>query len=112
MKAFSLRNEIALITGGGACLGKAIAQCMVEAGARVVIVGRREEELERTAAALGKRASFLQYDVTRVEKAPDLIHRIKKSVGTPTILVNNTGIRLKKPAIETTETELQSLLQT
>jgi NAD(P)-dependent dehydrogenase (short-subunit alcohol dehydrogenase family) len=112
MKPFNLSSEIAVITGGGSGLGKAIAQCMIEAGARVVIVGRRREELEKSVAELGKQCSFFCHDVTAVDKASELAQRIKESIGTPTILVNNAGIHLKKPAIDTTEAEFQNVIQT
>ncbi len=112
MKPFDLSNETALITGGGTGLGKAIAQCLAEAGARVVIVGRRKEELEKTVDEIGKRATFLCHDVTAVDKAPELIRAMKDKVGAPTILVNNAGIHLKKPAVETTEAEFQNVLNT
>src|SRR5262245_44285301 len=44
--AFSLNGEVALITGGGTGLGLSMAQCMAEAGAKVVITGRRESVLK------------------------------------------------------------------
>ena len=56
---FRLDNETALITGGGTGIGLGIARCMVKAGARVVLVGRRENELASACAELGANASFL-----------------------------------------------------
>ena len=112
MKAFELSNDIALVTGGGTGLGKSIAKCLVDAGARVVLTGRREDELRKTAAELGKAASFFVHDVTQVDKAPELVRRVKEQVGPITILVNNAGIHLKKPAVDTTEAEFQTVVQT
>ena len=52
---FSLQGQVALITGGGTGIGLAIAQSMHAAGARVVLVGRREAELQAaTNTALGR----------------------------------------------------------
>jgi len=50
---FCLDGETALITGGGTGIGFGIARCMVKAGARVVLVGRREGVLAEACAQLG-----------------------------------------------------------
>lgn len=60
--AFLLDGEVALITGGGSGIGLAVAQCMARAGARVVIVGRRETEVIKSAALIGKNAFALGCD--------------------------------------------------
>lgn len=55
---FSLAGETALITGGGSGLGLGIARCFVMAGARVILVGRREDVLATACAELGATASM------------------------------------------------------
>lgn len=110
---FRLDGEIALITGGGTGLGFGIAGCFVQAGARVVLVGRRESELRRAVGQLGPAASFVQHDITRLDQASQLIRQAESSAGAPvSILVNNAGIHLKKPAVKTTPDEFHSVLQT
>ncbi len=64
LDAFSLVGEVALITGGGTGLGFAIASAFVQAGARVVITGRRESVLREAAGALGPGAVPMVHDVT------------------------------------------------
>ena len=49
---FSLASRVALVTGGGTGIGAALAEGLAQAGARVVIAGRREGPLEATAAAI------------------------------------------------------------
>lgn len=110
--AFRLEGELALITGGGTGLGLATARCMVGAGARVVLTGRREDVLREAASGLGGRADYLASDVAKPGAAAELADAVAKRFGTPTILVNNAGIHLKKPAIETTEEELLRVLST
>jgi NAD(P)-dependent dehydrogenase (short-subunit alcohol dehydrogenase family) len=110
--AFSLQAEVVLITGGGTGIGLAMAEAMVAAGARVVLVGRREAELAAAARQLGAGANFVVHDVTQLDAAPQLIERVTHETGAPTCLVNNAGIHLKKPAIDTTPEEFQKVLTT
>jgi gluconate 5-dehydrogenase len=107
---FSLHGEIALVTGGGTGIGLAIARRMAEAGARVVIVGRREAPLK---AAAGKELHYIVHDVTELEGADALVERVAAVAGgRPTILVNNAGNHLKKWAVETSVDEFRNLLDT
>jgi gluconate 5-dehydrogenase len=109
---FSLRGEVALVTGGGTGLGLGIAESFVTAGARVVLVGRRAAVLAKSAKKLGRAATFEAHDVTDVEAAEALVARVKQQVGPISILVNNAGIHLKKPAVDTTPAEFNAVLQT
>ena len=109
---FSLRGEVALITGGGTGIGLAIARGMHEAGAKVVLVGRREAELVAAAASLGERAAYIVHDITQVAGAPAFVERVTREHGEVTCLVNNAGVHLKKPAVDTTPEEFQHVLST
>ncbi|OAM87783.1 SDR family oxidoreductase [Termitidicoccus mucosus] len=109
---FSLRGQVALITGGGTGIGRAIAGAMHAAGAHVVLAGRREAELAAAAAELGERASIAVHDVTELDAAPALVARITRETGPVTCLVNNAGINMKKPAVETTSPEFEAMLRT
>lgn len=111
-EAFSLRGEIALITGGGTGIGLAMARAMHGAGAKVVLVGRREAELQAAVASLGGGAHAFTHDVTDFAGAPGLVERVTRDVGPVTCLVNNAGIHLKKPAVDTTPEEFQAVLNT
>ena len=110
--AFDLTGQAALITGGGTGLGLGMARCLIAAGAKVVLVGRRKEELTKACAALGDGAFALPGDVTKLESAPSLVERAEKLAGPLTILVNNAGVHLKKPALETTDAEFAAVIQT
>ena len=110
--AFRLDNEIALVTGGGTGLGLAIARCLAESGARVVITGRREEVLQQAVADLGPAADYIVHDVTDTGQAVPLVAKVEQRHGPLSVLVNNAGINLKKPAVETSEEEFLAILQT
>lgn len=110
---FSLEGEVALITGGGSGIGLAIAQCMAASGARVVVVGRRKEELDRAVKHIGANAFALPWDVTALDQAGTIVAQAAAVAGRPiTVLVNNAGIHLKKAAIKTTDAEFLAVLQT
>src|SRR5262245_61292122 len=113
MNAFRLDGEIALITGGGTGLGLAMATRMAQAGAKVVITGRREQPLKDAAAGIGPGVSYVTHDVADVTAAGALVaEATKKAGGEPTILVNNAGHNIKKLAVDTTEQEVADMLKT
>ncbi len=110
---FSLQGEVALVTGGGTGLGQGIARCLTQAGARVIIVGRREAELQRAAAEIGPKTCALCGDVTQFDDVASVVSRAEVAAGGPiSILVNNAGIHLKKPAVETSVTDFSAVLNT
>ena len=109
---FRLDGQSALVTGGGTGLGLGICQALTEAGARIVMTGRREEVLKDACKKLGDAASYLLHDVTELSTIPALIQRIEDRLGPLDILVNNAGSHLKKPAVETSDADLASILQT
>ena len=109
---FSLEGEIALISGGGTGLGLAIGRSMAAAGARVILAGRRAAVLKEAVAAIGPQAGFVLCDVTRSKDASKVVARAEALFGPSSILVNNAGIHLKKPALETSEEEFLGVLKT
>jgi NAD(P)-dependent dehydrogenase (short-subunit alcohol dehydrogenase family) len=109
---FSLEGRLALITGGGSGIGLEIARCMAQAGATVVITGRREHALQEAVASLGTSAEYLVNDVTDLSSLEDLVEQIEHSWGPVDILVNNAGINMKKPALEVTDEEFSRIINT
>jgi gluconate 5-dehydrogenase len=95
---FDLEGRLAVVTGGGSGLGKAMAHGLAQAGARVVIVGRTAETLAEAAAGLpGGRATFEICDVSKREEISGLAERITAKIGPVDILVNNAGIQQRAP---------------
>lgn len=109
---FSLHGQLALITGGGSGLGFYIAKCMIEAGARVIITGRREPVLKEAIQQLGENSSYVVNDITETKHLPDLIDELEAQSGPVDILVNNAGINMKKPVWDVTDEDFDKVLQT
>ncbi len=109
---FSLEGKVALITGGGTGIGFDIAQCMLSAGAKVIITGRREDVLRESIESLGHNAHYFVNDVTVLHQTEAMVTEIESLYGPVDILVNNAGINMKKPALEVTDDDFNRVVQT
>ncbi|MCP9770742.1 glucose 1-dehydrogenase [Lacihabitans sp. LS3-19] len=109
---FSLAGKIALVTGGGSGIGYEITRCLRDAGAKVVITGRRENMLQEAVKAFGEDVFYEVNDVADLSQTTQLVDAITSKYGEIDILVNNAGINMKKPAIEVTDIEFNNIIQT
>jgi NAD(P)-dependent dehydrogenase (short-subunit alcohol dehydrogenase family) len=110
--AFRLDGQLVLVTGGGTGLGFGVCQAMTEAGARVVMTGRTEETLRQACKHLGDSAAYLRHDVTDLPSIPGLVEQVEHRFGPVHVLVNNAGNYLKKSAVDTSDADFASVLQT
>ncbi|MDY0093565.1 MAG: SDR family oxidoreductase [Candidatus Vecturithrix sp.] len=110
-QAFDLSGELVLITGGGTGLGFSMAQCMIAAGARVIITGRRESVLQEAVSQLGTSAAYRVQDVTDFQAAPQLIAKIEAHEGKITTLINNAGQHVKALIEDTQAEDFERLYQ-
>lgn len=85
-----LENKVALVTGGAAGLGKVIASCFVDEGAKVLITDIDNTSGERVAMELG--CEFIRQDVTDEAQWENIVKKIETEYGELHILVNNAGI--------------------
>lgn len=100
---FDLTGRVALVTGATRGLGFAIARGMAQAGATVVLNGRRIGELEQAAGTLtreGLRADVAAFDVTKREAIDAGVAAITARHGRVDVLVNNAGIQRRAPMPE------------
>jgi|SRR6185437_8501986 len=90
------QRRIALVTGAGSGIGRAAALALHRAGYSVVLAGRREEELRKTAAGSSTMLA-VPTDVSQPESVKNLFQRIEETFGRLDVLFNNAGINV--PAI-------------
>ncbi len=109
---FSLAGERALITGGGSGLGLGMAECFVKSGAQVVLLGRNRAKLEAAIQHLGPSASYEVADITDLKAMEGVVARISAREEPVSILVNNAGNHLKKPAADTTDVDFAAIQDT
>ena len=85
-----------LLTGGGSGIGRAIAVKLIEAGAKVAILGRNSERLNETAQQTGGKAIVHVCDATVPEQVATTVAAVEKAFGGIDILINNAGMNLKE----------------
>ena len=112
----TLSGRIALVTGGGRGIGRAIALELARAGADVAINYFDEPELAQATAseieALGVRAIAVQGDVGNGEAVRRLMDETVASFGSIDILVNNAGVQTWTPFLDVTESEWDLVIRT
>lgn len=112
--SFDLKGRHAVVIGGGTGIGKAIAEGLGQAGARLTLVGRRREVLEATAVEFSKTgiaASVDAADATDLAQLKSLAARCDRTAPVD-ILVNAQGIMTLKPAEEFTEDDFDRVITT
>jgi NAD(P)-dependent dehydrogenase (short-subunit alcohol dehydrogenase family) len=87
-----LQNKVAVITGGNSGIGLATAKRFVEEGAYVYITGRRQAELDKAVALIGKNVTAVQGDIAKLEDLDRLYAQVKAEKGGIDVLVANAGI--------------------
>lgn len=107
---FKLNGKTALITGGGTGIGFGIASKFVEAGAKVVITGRREDVLRNAKAQLGDSCHYIVNDIGKLSEIPNLVSQIETEVAPIDILIPNAGVHLKKETLEIKDEEFDNVL--
>jgi len=98
-----MTTKVALVTGAGTGVGKAVAIALAKAGYNLVLAGRRKEPLDETAAAInatGQQALAVPTDVSKRESIVALFEKVKSSFGRLDVLFNNAGIGAPPVPIE------------
>ena len=105
-----LKDTVAIVTGGGEGIGRAIAEALKTEGGLVTITGRREELLRATADELG--VDWIAGDVGIEADAVRTVAEVIAKHGRLDILVNNAGYGVFKPLVEMELAELEGVYRT
>ena len=93
-----LDGKVVIITGGGSGIGAGIAHLFAQEGAKVVICGRRRENLEQVAAATQSPTPIRTYaaDIAELAQVQAMVAWVESEVGQIDILVNNAGLNIRQ----------------
>jgi NAD(P)-dependent dehydrogenase (short-subunit alcohol dehydrogenase family) len=108
-------NKVAIVTGAGTGIGKAVSLALLEDGYRVALAGRRKEPLERAVAesSAGPRAMAIPTDVRDVQSVRALFAKTKEAFGRLDLLFNNAGVGAPgRPLEEISLEQWQAVVET
>jgi NAD(P)-dependent dehydrogenase (short-subunit alcohol dehydrogenase family) len=111
----ALEGRVAVVTGGTSGIGLALARGLAQAGADVVPISRRREQVDAAAAeveGLGRRSLSVTADVKNRGSLDDALRATLKAFGRVDILVNCAGITKRTPTLDVTDEEWTSILET
>ena len=102
LQEFNLEGKVAIVTGAGRGIGKAISLTLAEAGADVVATARSVEQIRETAKEIhkmGKRCLPIATDVTSAPQVEKMVNRALSEFNKVDILVNNAGTTMRKGVV-------------
>jgi 2-deoxy-D-gluconate 3-dehydrogenase len=113
MKIFDLKGKVAVVTGGNSGIGLGMAKGLAEAGAKIAIAAQNAEKAKRAIAeieTLGSEAAFFPFDVGKEEECRKMIAAVAAKFGRIDILVNCSGIAIRKRPETYTDAEWHKVL--
>ncbi len=112
---FSLQGKVALVTGASGGLGRHFAGVLAEAGAIVAVAARRMDKVLAAVAdieAAGGKALGIEMDVTDPESITQAFEAVAEEAGLVTVLVNNAGVAVGKAALDLSQEDWDTVLDT
>lgn len=112
---FSLTGKVAFVTGASSGLGRHFARVLANAGAAVALGARRQDKLDdlaRELANAGAKSFPVALDVTKSASIEAAFAAAEKALGPVTVLINNAGTVMGKPALAQTEADWDAVIDT
>ena len=103
-------DPVAIVTGAGQGVGRAVALRLASAGHRVVLVGRDRAKLEKVAAEITSEALCVAADLTDAGEVLRAFSTVEETWGPAATLVANAGTSLAAPVVDTTDDQWQQML--
>jgi NAD(P)-dependent dehydrogenase (short-subunit alcohol dehydrogenase family) len=113
LRLFGLDGTVAIVTGGGSGLGAGFARALAEAGADVVVAGRRRPQLDQVARTIrdrGRRCLVVPADVTDASECDALVLAAMAEFGQIDVLVNNAGVAHATPASRESPADFRAVI--
>jgi len=107
-----LHDKVVLVTGGTSGIGRACVQRLAAEGCRAVFTGRDESRARETIEAAGECASFVAADARSVADCEAAVAETLRRHGGLDVLVNNAGVWLEKPVLDTSEADYDWCMDT
>ena len=108
----SIENQVAVVTGAGRGIGRAIAIELARAGTRIALASRSRRELEETARTIGLNASVFPTDVRDKDQVHALLDQTASTLGPIDILVNAAGLGIFGPVVNFSDDDFSALIDT
>jgi NAD(P)-dependent dehydrogenase (short-subunit alcohol dehydrogenase family) len=115
MAFFNLQGKVALVTGTSRGLGQYFARALAQAGADIAMTSRDVAKLapfRQEIEALGRKTCAVALDVSNQESIRQAIAAVEAQMGSIDILVNNAGCNIRKPALEVSWEDWNTILDT
>ena len=110
---FDLTGRVAVVTGANTGIGQGLAIALAEAGADVALVGRTPaEETAEKVRAVGRKAAIIGADLSTIVPVQEVVNQTVGQLGRLDILVNNAGIIRRADALDFSEEDWDSVIDT
>lgn len=114
--SFDLTGKVALVTGGGRGIGRALAEGLAHAGADIVVTARTEDQVRESALEIaketGRKTLGIACDVTSKTSVESAVEQVLGEFKRIDILINNAGTSVRHGALELTEEEWELVMNT